>query len=661
MAVEAGKATLPYGSWPTPITSEVVVAQAVRLGEIRVDGDAIIWSEGRPAEAGRTALVRRDPGGALTELLPGEYNARTAVHEYGGGAWWVRDGVVWFANWADQRLYRRDPDGGGCEPLTPEPEAPRGDRYADGAVTPDGAWIACVREHHPPNGRGAIDVRNEIVRLAAHAPSVPEVLVSGPDFVSDPRFSPDGRRLCWLEWDHPNMPWDGTRLKVRDLDTGEETLVAGGNAESVSQPQWQPDGSLTFISDPGGWWNLYRLLPEGGLEPLIEIEAEIGVPQWQFGGSRYAFLDDGRVVYARWRDGVDGLALRQADGRLEDMVLPFSSIRSVVASGPASVVVVAGSPTAEAGISQLKLPGDGAPPSLEPIKPPRDLRELGVDRGYISVAEPIDCPSAEGRTAHALFYPPTNPAHRAPEGERPPLMVHVHGGPTAAAHPELDIEIQYLTSRGFAVVDVNYGGSTGYGRSYRELLKDNWGVVDVEDCIAAARYLGEQGRADPDRLCIAGGSAGGFTTLACLARPDTPFSAGGDLFGVADLAALAKDTHKFESRYLDGLVGPYPEAREIYEERSPITHVEDFSRPLIVLQGLEDEVVPPAQSTMIVEALRAKRVPVAYLLFEGEQHGFRQAANIRRALDAELSFYAQIFGFELPAAERIEPVKIDWG
>ncbi len=652
--------TLPYGSWPTPITSEVVVAQAVRLAEVRVDDGAVIWSEGRPAEAGRTALVRREADGSLTELLPENLNARTAVHEYGGGAWWARDGVVWFANWSDQRLYRREPGTGECSPLTPEPALPRGERFADGNVSPDGTWLVCVRELHPPEGRGAVDVRNEIVRMDAQRPSEPEVVVSGPDFVSNPRFSPDGEHLCWLEWDHPNMPWDGTRLMVRDLSSGKERLVAGGPEESVSEPEWRPDGSLSFISDRNGWWNLYWSSPDGEVEPLIEIEAEIGSPQWVFGVSRYVFLPDGTIVFARSRDGFDGLAVRRVDGRVSDLELPFTLVTNLAGGAASTVVVIAGSATAESSISQIEL-GDAGTLRMEPLRPSRDLGELGIDAGFISVPESLDFPSAGGRTAHALYYPPTHPACGPVEGELPPLLVHVHGGPTSAARPELSLGLQYLTSRGFAVIDLNYGGSTGYGRPYRELLNGSWGVVDVEDAAAVARHLAAEGRVDAERLCVSGGSAGGFTTLACLARSDTPFGAGGDHYGVADLEALANDTHKFESRYLDRIVGPYPEARDVYRERSPIHHVDAFRRPLIVLQGLEDEVVPPNQATMIVEALKAKGVPVAYVPFAGEQHGFRQAANIRRALDSELSFYAQIFGFELPETEAIEPVEIDRG
>jgi dipeptidyl aminopeptidase/acylaminoacyl peptidase len=659
MPTDARERVLPFGSWPTPITSAVVVAQAVGLSHAKLDRDGVIWSESRPQEGGRTALVRCAADGTTTELLGPGQNARTAVHEYGGGAWWSDQGTVWFTSWEDQRIYRRDPAGGATQPLTPEPARPRGDRYADGDVSPDGQWIACVREHHPVDCPGPIDVRNEIVRLDAHRPSTPDVLVSGPDFVSNPRLNQNGSRLCWLEWDHPNMPWDGTRLMVRELDGGADTLVAGGPDESLFEPCWQADGSLTFVSDRTGWWNLYRWLPDQAeIEPLVVIEAEIGVPQWVFGISRYAPLADGSIVFARWREGFDGLAVRLPDGSVTELDLPYSAIRSVRPGGGSSVLVVGATPTEEPSLSRVRL--DGAEVcSVETIRAGRDLARLGIGPGYVSAPEPIEFPSARGRTAFAILYRPTSPDCHAPEGQLPPLLVEVHGGPTAAAEPELQLDIQYWTSRGFAFLDLNYGGSTGYGRAYRDLLRGEWGAVDVEDCIAAAKWLADRECVDPSRVCVRGGSAGGFTTLAALARAQTPFSAGADYFGVADLEAMAKETHKFESHYLDSLIGPYPQARELYRERSPIDHMDAFTRPLIVLQGLEDEVVPPNQATMIVEALRAKRVPVAYLAFEGEQHGFRREANIRRALDSELSFYAQIFGFELPSAERIDPIEIE--
>ncbi len=648
----------PFGAWATPVTSEVVVAAAVRLGEVRVDGTDVVWAEGRPEEGGRTQLVRRRPDGSTGDLLPEGSNVRTAVHEYGGAAWWVRDGVVWFAEWADQRLYRLEP-GGRPVALTPEPDRPRGDRFADGDLSADGSRIACVRERH--HGDRATDVVNEIVILDARAPGEPQVLVTGPDFVAAPRLSPDGATLAWLQWNHPAMPWDAAELVIRDLATGEETVVAGGPGESVTEPQWRPDGSLWFLSDRTDWWNLYRWQPGRDIEAVVRTDADIGVPAWTFGTSRYAVLDDGRVVVARWRDGFDGLALRGRDGTLTDLDLPFTAVDTVVAAGPDAVVVVAGSPTAEPGVHRIDLADpdlSALGPGVETLRVPRDL---GLSPDEISRPEAIRFPSVDGagepRTGRALFYPPTNPRHRGPAGELPPLLVVIHGGPTGKAEPVLAVGVQYWTSRGFAVVDVDYGGSSGYGRPYRELLRGQWGVVDVADCLAAARALADRGRVDRDRLCIRGGSAGGYTTLAALARDDTPFAAGADHFGVADLEALARDTHKFESRYLDGLVGSYPAEREVYVERSPITHLERFTRPLVVLQGAEDAIVPPAQSEAIVAALRGKGVPVAYLLFEGEQHGFRRAENVRRALDAELSFYAQVLGF--PLGDDIDPVEVE--
>ena len=643
-----------YGTWPTPITSEAVVTKDVSLWEVMSDGDQVIWSEGRPEEEGRVVLVGCSPDGERRDLIPGGHNARTAVHEYGGGAWWPGRGILWYANWSDQRLYRLDTGSGSSQPLTPAPEIPRGDRYADGRLSPDGQSIVCVREHHPVGATSAVDVRNEIIRLDAHAPSEPEVLVSGPDFVSDPRLSPDGESLCWIEWDHPHMPWDETRLRIRNLASGAETIVAGEREESVQGPQWQADGSLTFISDRSGWWNLYRYSPAAQrVEPLVEVEAEIGVPQWLFGFSRYAVLARGLVVFAQTRRGFDSVAVRLPDGTLRDLGLPYTSVRCLRGLGADSVVVVGGSGEEETSVARIQLTEAGEPAEYRTLRPARKLDDLGVAPELISVPEAVELASAGGRHTHALLYRPLNPGFRAPEGELAPLLIDVHGGPTGAALPELQLEVQYFTSRGFAVLAVNYGGSTGYGRPYRELLKGAWGVVDVEDSLAAARWAAEAGLADPKRICVRGGSAGGYTTLAALARADTPFAAGGDYFGIADLEVFARDTHKFESRYIDSLVGPYPERRDLYRERSPIEHLDQFATPLIVLQGLEDAIVPPNQATIIVDALRAKGVPVLYLPFEGEQHGFRQDANIRRALDAELSFYALILGFALPEEEGL--------
>jgi dipeptidyl aminopeptidase/acylaminoacyl peptidase len=639
-----GPAVLPYGSWPTPITSELVVRSAHLPGGVQVDGADLWWSESRPEEGGRTAVLRRAAEGTVTEVLPPPWNARSGVHEYGGGAWWVRDGVLWFVDWASQRIHRVEP-GGEPVALTPEPDAPRSVRYADGCVHPDGTSMLCVREEHHPDGTEAT---NTIVRLAAQAPSRPEVVVTGPDFVADPRWRPDGGAFCWLEWDHPDMPWDSVRLVV-DED-GERTVVAGGGQrESICQPTWTPGGSLVFCSDRTGYWSLYRWTPTDGVQLVLDLQRDIGFPQWVFGQSCFAVLPGERLALVYQDGGLDRLAVREPDGTVRDIEVPVSSIDQLRADGSAVVAIVASAST-EPHVARVDL--DHA--TLEVLVPPR---ELGLDAAWFAQPDAIDFPTAGGTTAHALLYPPTNPGCEAPVAERPPLLVLIHGGPTAAARPMLQLSRCYWTSRGFAVVDVNYRGSTGYGRAYRDLLQGQWGIADVEDCVAVVHELIRRDFVDPDRCCIRGGSAGGFTTLAALAFHDR-FAAGASHYGVADLGVLAAETHKFESRYLDGLVGPWPEARATYEARSPIFHLDGIDRPLAVFQGLDDAVVPPNQAEMIVDGLRERGVPVAYVTFEGEGHGFRQAANIRASLDGELSFYAQVLGFDLPPDEGIEPIDV---
>ncbi len=639
----------PFGSWATPVTSELVVRSARVPGALRVDGDDLWWSESRPEEGGRTAVLRRSLDGTTTEMIEAPYNARTGVHEYGGGAWWVRDGVLWFVDWATQRLHRLEP-GGAPVPLTPEPVVARGLRFADGDVSPDGTSMLVVQEKHHASGGEAT---NTIVRMAAHEASEPEVVVEGPDFVSDPRWRPDGRGFCWLEWDHPEMPWDATRLVV--ADGGTRTVVAGNDRrESIGQPTWAADGSLWFFGDRTGYWSLYRWTPATGTETMVDLGKDIGFAQWVFAQRCFALMDDGRVAFVYSDGGLDHLAVREPDfGRVVQLSVPHTMIDGLAASASRLLYLGAG-PTTELHLAEAVLDGT-ALESVDAVVSPRDL---GLDPGWFSSPEPIAFPTAGSATAHALYYPPTNPEVEAPGGEKPPLLVLIHGGPTSAARPMLQLARTYWTSRGFAVVDVNYRGSIGYGRAYRDLLQGQWGVADVEDCVAVCEFLVARGDVDPARLLIRGGSAGGFTTLAALAF-HTVFAAGASHYGVADLGVLAEETHKFESRYLDGLVGPWPEARATYDERSPIHHIDRLDRPLAVFQGLEDEIVPPNQAEMIVNALRAKGVPVAYVTFEGEQHGFRQAPNIRAALDGELSFYAQVLGFELPPGEGIEPIAIE--
>ncbi|HMQ26970.1 MAG TPA: prolyl oligopeptidase family serine peptidase, partial [Acidimicrobiales bacterium] len=477
----------PYGAWASPITAETVISAAVGLSEVRVDGDHVWWSEGRPEEGGRVQLVRDGQ-----DALPDGFAARTRVHEYGGGAWAVRGGVAFFANWGDQRLYRLDGPGATPVALTPEPAVPMGDRYADVDVAPDGTWLVCVREHHPADGGEAV---NELVRIPTDGADAPEVLLTGPDFVAAPRLSADGGHLAWIQWDHPNMPWDETGLWVASIGAeglAESELVAGGlaSSESVVQPCWSPAGELHLVSDRTGWWNLYQ---EGSDEPVVAVEGEIGTPPWVFGMSRYAFLDDGTVVAACRRHGRDELL---------GYDVPFTSIDSVVSDGR-RVLFVGASPTQESAVVRF----DPATGEHELLRPPRDL---GLDPAWLSVPEAIEFPTepgpdGEARRAHALYYPPTSPDAKAPPGERPPLLVLSHGGPTAAARPMLSLATQFWTSRGFAVVDVDYGGSTGYGREYRDRLREAWGIVDVADCVAAARFLAERGDVDPDRLCIRGG------------------------------------------------------------------------------------------------------------------------------------------------------------
>lgn len=639
----------PYGAWRSPISAAQIAAGAIPLGQVQVAGGHVYWAEGRPLEGGRYVLVRHAPGGAMSELTPPEFNVRTRVHEYGGGSYWVHGSTVFFANFADQRLYRQDP-GQPPVPVSPEPEVPAGLRYADGRATPDGRLVVCVQERHAEGHEAA----NEIVVLPADGSAPPRPIVSGHDFVSFPRISPDGRRLAWTAWDHPRMPWDGSELWVGDFaadgSLSGARRVAGGAAESIFQPSWGPDGTLYFVSDRSGWWNLYRLPGAGsGAEPLAPMEAEFGLPQWVFGLSAYTFLPDGRIACTYTHEGRSHLGLVEpGTPGVRPLDVPYVEIGYLHAVG-GRLACVAASPTEAAAVVLLDVSSGG-------VEVLRRSTDVHVDAGYVSVAHPISFPTEGGLEAHALFYPPTNADYLGPTGERPPLLVLSHGGPTAATTAGFRLEIQFWTSRGFAVVDVNYGGSTGYGRAYRERLNGAWGIVDVADCINAARYLAARNEVDGRRLAIRGGSAGGYTTLSALTFSDA-FAAGASYFGVADLEALARDTHKFESRYLDTLVGPYPEAKQVYRDRSPIHFTDRLSCPVILFQGLEDRVVPPSQAESMARALRTKGVPHAYLAFEGEQHGFRKAETIQRTLEAELAFYSRVFGFPLPDA--IEPVEIE--
>jgi dipeptidyl aminopeptidase/acylaminoacyl peptidase len=648
----AEKQIVPYGAWKSPITSSLIVAQSISLMEVRLDGNDICWLEGRPQERGRYVVVRAAADGSVRDVNAAPYNARTRVHEYGGGSWLVAGGTVYFSNFADGRLYRQDAGAPDPVALTPAPPDPEHNwRYADGVI--DRArnhWIG-VREDHTDASKPYPDNTIVAVPLGGTAPDAGRVLAAGHDFFSSPRLSPDGRRLAYLAWDHPNMPWVGTTLYLVDLTdeggpAGAPAAIAGGPSESLFQPEWSPDGStLLFVSDRTGWWNLYRYdLAAQATRPLAPMRAEFGQPQWVFGMSTYAFAGQNRLVATYVENGLGSLALIDlASGKLTRLELPFTDFGSVRADGGDRVVFRGGASDRPTSIVRLDLASN----KHQVLRRSTEIADDEAIKRCLAPVQAIEFPTENGKSAFALYYPPSNPDYAAPPGEKPPLVVRCHGGPTSAAASTLALGIHYWTSRGIAVIDVNYGGSTGYGREYRDRLHLTWGVVDVDDCINGAKFLAAQNLVDARRSVITGGSAGGYTTLAALTFRDY-FAGGASHFGVSDPAALAKDTHKFESRYLDWLIGPYPAEAARYKERSPVDHAERLKRPVIFFQGDEDRIVPPNQTETMVDALRRNRVPVGYLLFAGEQHGFRQAGNIQRALDAELYFYSfEVFGTRL--------------
>jgi dipeptidyl aminopeptidase/acylaminoacyl peptidase len=643
-----------YGTWPSPLSAARVAAGAVRFDHLVIDGDDLYWVEGRSSEAGRSVVVRRTPDGQIVDVTPPGFSVRTRVHEYGGAAYTVHRGTIFFSNFSDQRLCRQS------GATAPQPLTSPGYFYADVRIDPARNRLLAIREDHSLSG-GAANREPVAAIVAIGIDGTDErVLIGGADFYSDAVLNPDGSRLAWLQWNHPNMPWDGTELWVADVSAegaiAASRKAAGGPSESIFQPEWSPAGDLFFVSDRTGWWNLYKAadrdIPEGRddprIDPLWPKSADFGKPQWTFSQKTYAFISANRLAATYSEDGRWKLALLDVEPRrFTPLDLPIEAIEAISAT-PREMFFIGGSP-----IEPLALVGVSLPDlSVEVI---RSSKATKLDPRWISAAQPITFDSGESRV-HAFYYAPKNPDAESPHDERPPLLVVSHGGPTAAAIDVLDEEIQFWTSRGFAVLDVNYSGSTGYGREYRDRLKGQWGIVDVADCVNAARHLVEMNKADPERLIIRGRSAGGYTTLAALTFHDA-FRAGASYYGISDVEVLARDTHKFESRYLDSLIGPYPAARERYRERSPIHSIDRLSCALILFQGLEDKVVPPNQAEMMADAVRRKGLPVAYVAFEGEQHGFRKAETIVRSLEAELYFYGAVFGFQ--PADRIEPVPID--
>ena len=671
----------PYGTWPSPIAAATVAAQGLRLSAVALDGDDVYWVEGRPAEGGRNVVVRRSSDGRTTDVIPPGFNARSRVHEYGGAPYVVADGVVFFSNFSDQRVYRIAASAGGGPHMPPVPIAGDGGCfYADFVIDTARRRLIAVREDHRASGEPV----NTLVSISLDDGTAEEVIASGYDFYATPRLSPDGRRLAWLAWRHPQMPWDGTELWVADLSaSGAVTnaiCVAGGDAESIYQPGWSPDGVLYFVSDRDGWWKLYRLSATSATEAVMSdppADAEFGRPHWVFGGATWCFAGPARIVASytqrgRWHlavvdvasgtwragrpstaPGGDAFTARHAPaaaltGRHYE-IGDLEPREWLTATGTDAVLIAASASMPDA-VVRIDLDG-GAQEIL------RASSTVAFDPADISVAEAFEFETRGGSPAHAFYYAPRNSRCAGPDGERPPLIAIGHGGPTTATTATLDLRIQFWTTRGFAVVDVNYSGSTGYGRAYRERLSGEWGIVDVDDMVNAARHLVIEGHADPHRLAIRGGSAGGYTALAALTFHPGAFAAAASYYGISDIEVLAHDTHKFESRYLDGLVGPYPAARDTYRARSPIHYVDRIACPLILFQGLEDKVVPPDQSRRMAEAVRERGLPVAYIEFEGEQHGFRKAETIVRSLEAELAFYGAVFGFE--PADDIEPVTID--
>jgi dipeptidyl aminopeptidase/acylaminoacyl peptidase len=644
-----------FGSWKSPMTAALVVGESIRLGQPRIGADGIYWTEGRPQEKGRNALVRLRADGEVEDLTAAPFDAATRAHEYGGGSFAVTAVGVFFSNFKDQQIYTLDASG--------EPKAvtqTEGLRYADLIADPARGRLIGVCEDHRQGGHEPVNTLVSIDLATGKA----AVIADGHDFFSSPCISPDGTRLAWLSWDHPNMPWDGTELWVAEIAAdgalGTPRRAAGSNSESLFQPAWSQAGDLHVVSDRSGWWNLYRVrgassvvpdvnASDDTLEALHPMDAEFGKPQWVFGMSTYGFTDDGRIACLYEQNGITHLAVYDpSTGAFDEIPTPYSTMRDLQVDAQ-QVAFVGSSPTAGEAIVELDL-GTRVSRIL------RKSDRAEVDAHYVSIAEPIRFPTEGGLHAHAFFYAPTNPDFNGPDGTLPPLIVIAHGGPTSATHSGFKWQIQYWTSRGFGVVDVNYGGSSGHGRAYRQRLNGQWGIVDINDAINAARYLIGQKRVNENALAVRGGSAGGYLVLCALAFHDF-FKAGTSYYGVADLEALMQDTHKFESRYMIRLVGPYPEERALYQARSPIHFVDRMSSAMILFQGADDKVVPPNQAESIYQAVRAKGLPVAHVLYQGEGHGFKRAENITHSLEAELYFYGKVFGFE--PADKIEPVAID--
>jgi len=640
--------TSPFGSWESSISAKIAAESGITFEDLRVSKNKLVWLEGRPYEDGRYVTVGRDINGNTNDLIPIGYNVRNAVHEYGGASYAIHDDLLIFVNWDDQRLYKVV-DRSKPQAMTNCPNIPRGERYSDLSITPDGKWLFCVNESHIGKG----EPENKIVAISLENPNVSYDVVQGRDFYSSPRISSDGTKLCWLEWDHPNMPWDGCELHVADLQCNErasikrEIIVSGGSNESILQPEWAPTGGLYFITDISGWWNLSVWNGDDIKNVLVETK-DHGGPAWRFGFSTYSFLSKNRVAMSS-SNGLKGeVKIIEKSNDVVSLEVPHTEITYLVGDRD-NLYYVGSSPGTLPEIVRIKLDG-----SIKTIKKSSDIV---FNEEFFSRPEQICFQTTENEVAYANYYPPTNPDFIGLENEKPPLLVLSHGGPTSSCTTALNLkQVQYFTSRGFAVVDVNYRGSTGFGKVYRDSLKGNWGVYDMDDCISAAHFLADKGLVDRARLIIKGGSAGGYTTINSLTFRDD-FAVGATYYGIADLSVFIGDTHKFESKYLESLIGPYSENKNLYYERSAINYTDQLSCPMIIFQGSEDKIVPPSQAEMISNALKKKFIPYSYILFEGEQHGFRKSDNIIKSQEAELYFYGKILGFT--PSDKIAQITIE--
>lgn len=638
------KTTAPYGSWHSPISAKQVAAASIRLGQLRCCNKTVFWTELRPNENGRNAMMVLDEQDGIEEALPG-FNVRSRVHEYGGGAFAILDDIMVFTNDDDGGIYCVM-SGKEARRINPTTDSRR---YADFVIDKIRRRVICVAEEVSAT---ASLTENYLISFDLMGLQPGQVLASGRDFYASPQINLNGNRITWLAWDFPNMPWDGCELWLADYDDqgliGSAKKITGGISESIFQPQWSDDSKLYFVSDRSGWWNLY-CYDNKKISCVLSMDAEFGLPQWIFGMSTYGFASDHKIVCSFQQDGSSHLAVIDSQSKhIRPLSYPVSDISDLQVCGRYAVFIAA-SPTTMSAIYRLEIETG----ECELVYSPQ---ENILDQAAVSLPQPMKYPAADGSQVHAFYYPPVNQDYDAPEGSRPPLLVKSHGGPTAATSNGLNLKIQYWTSRGFAILDVNYRGSTGFGREYRESLKGLWGHADVEDCVFGARYLVDRGLVEEKNMAISGSSAGGYTTLCALTFYNI-FAAGASYYGISNLESLVQDTHKFEARYLDSLIGPYPEQQQTYHDRSPLHYSDQLSCPIVFLQGEEDRVVPPAQAESMVNILREKKLPVAYVLFPGEQHGFRQAENIQRALEIEYYFYSKVFGFE--CADDIEAVMIE--